>query len=466
MQGFRLPYPHITKMRMFALVLAGLLVALLGIGNSAVAELEYGIRWTDQFGSTGNDLIYAATTDSAGNLVVAGWTTGSLEGTNAGMDDAFVRWYAPNGTVLRTDQLGTRVTLIENFASQKTVKEKLNDRRIAEPPMDENSKKIRELTEAMHAERDIRIRNRMMAVLGVLKGRSAKIASDFADVDQRTVQLWVARFDEGGIDGLRDAPGRGRASRARYGRIRKLADRLAGKNMLTPRKLRNWIRWRLDARYGLCSVRRILRFLGFSSKRSATMYASAADADSVRQWQAGATGTISGAKRHGFTILVQGESIFLRTETNGRKLWSRVGDPVTVSRHGRRDKTIVYDTLAEDGTRLMRQYGRFDGPTFVRYLKEMRRKWGKVLLVTDNASQHKHREVRKYLEEHDGLEILYLPTATPKLSAVESVWKDANYRFVTSEHYETLEDLTHAVSEYFRTCSIRLDIYKFLYRCV
>ena len=36
--------------------------------------------------------------------------------------------------------------------------------------MDENSKKIRELTEAMRAERDIRIRNRMMAVLGVLKG--------------------------------------------------------------------------------------------------------------------------------------------------------------------------------------------------------------------------------------------------------------------------------------------------------
>ena len=108
--------------------------------------------------------------------------------------------------------------------------------------MDENSKKIRELTEAMRAERDIRIRNRVMAVLGVLKGHSTKITSDFADVDQRTVQLWVARFDEGGIGGLRDAPGRGRASRARYGRIGKLADRLAGKNMLTPRKLRNRIR--------------------------------------------------------------------------------------------------------------------------------------------------------------------------------------------------------------------------------
>ena len=133
----------------------------------------------------------------------------------------------------------SRVMLIENFASRKTVKENLNDRWIAEPPMDENSKKIRELTEAMRAERDIRIRNRVMAALGVLKGHSTRIASDFADVDQRTVQLWVARFDEGGIGGLWDTPGRGRASRARYERIRKLADRLAGKNMLTTRKLRN-----------------------------------------------------------------------------------------------------------------------------------------------------------------------------------------------------------------------------------
>ena len=70
---------------------------------------------------------------------------------------------------------------------------------------------------------------------------------------------------------------------------------------------------------------------------------------------------------------------------------------MAVSRHGRGDKAIVYGTLAEDGTRLMWQYGRFDDPTFVRYLKAVRRKWGKVLLVTDNASQHKHREVRKYL---------------------------------------------------------------------
>ena len=65
----------------------------------------------------------------------------------------------------------------------------------------------------MRTERYPKVRNRMMAVLGVLRGHSTKIASDFADVDQRTVQLWVARFNENGISGLRDAPGRGKAPR-------------------------------------------------------------------------------------------------------------------------------------------------------------------------------------------------------------------------------------------------------------
>ena len=80
--------------------------------------------------------------------------------------------------------------------------------------MDETDKKIRELTEAMRAEQDARIRNRMMAVRGILAGYPTKDAAYFADVDRRTVQLWMARFDEGGIGGLRDAPGRGRPPRA------------------------------------------------------------------------------------------------------------------------------------------------------------------------------------------------------------------------------------------------------------
>ena len=73
----------------------------------------------------------------------------------------------------------------------------------------------------------------------------------------------------------------------------------------------------------------------------------------VRRWQVDAAGTIYGAKRRGFTIAIQDESIFLRTGTNGRKLWSRVGDLVTIRRHGKRGRTSVFDALVENEIVLM-----------------------------------------------------------------------------------------------------------------
>lgn len=45
---------------------------------------------------------------------------------------------------------------------------------------------------------------------------------------------------------------------------------------------------------------------------------------------------------------------------------------MTRGESGRRDRTVVYGALADDGTRLMRQYDTFDGSTFVRYLREAR----------------------------------------------------------------------------------------------
>ena len=99
---------------------------------------------------------------------------------------------------------------------------------------------------------------------------------------------------------------------------------------------------------------------------------------------------------------------------------------------------------------------------FVRYLKEVRRKWGRILLVTDNASQHKHREVRWYMKKNNEAEILYLPAAMPELSAVEALER----RKVPARHFRTLRNAGSSdacVSEYFMTCSIRLDIHRFLY---
>ncbi len=87
-------------------------------------------------------------------------------------------------------------------------------------------------------------------------------------------------------------------------------------------------------------------------------------------------------------------------------------------------------------------------------------------MAMDNAIQHKTSKVRRYLKKNPDVVLPYLPVARPELSATEAVWKDAKYRLVTPAFYDAADHLKRAVSEYFRTCSIKIDIYRYLERSV
>jgi len=60
-----------------------------------------------QFGTAEFDKAYALAVDAGGNILVAGLTSGSLSGASAGGFDAFVRKYDPKGNELWTRQFGT-----------------------------------------------------------------------------------------------------------------------------------------------------------------------------------------------------------------------------------------------------------------------------------------------------------------------------------------------------------------------
>ncbi|MBU2009690.1 MAG: SBBP repeat-containing protein [Chloroflexi bacterium] len=82
---------------------AGLEDAFLRKFSPAGAEL-----WTRQFGSTATDRANVVAVDGSGNIIVAGYTYGTLPGqTSAGLEDAFVRKFSPEGAELWTHQFGS-----------------------------------------------------------------------------------------------------------------------------------------------------------------------------------------------------------------------------------------------------------------------------------------------------------------------------------------------------------------------
>ena len=82
----------------------------------------------------------------------------------------------------------------------------------------------------------------------------------------------------------------------------------------------------------------------------------------------------SGAKRRGFRIAVEDESIFVSAGRDGSKLRAPAGGRVAAGRSGSRIRVVVYGAVAGDGTLLMRTYDTFNAANFVRYLELARRK--------------------------------------------------------------------------------------------
>lgn len=47
----------------------------------------------------------------------------------------------------------------------------------------------------------------------------------------------------------------------------------------------------------------------------------------------------------------------------------------------------------------------------------------KIILIVDNASIHKSKKIKKFLEKHKDVKIYYLPPYSPEYNPVEIVWR-------------------------------------------
>ena len=86
---------------------------------------------------------------------------------------------------------------------------------------------------------------------------------------------------------------------------------------------------------------------------------------------------------------------------------------------GSHSKTVVFclRTLDEEG--FFRKYDGIIGREFVEFLKAVRERFGKILMIEDSAPQHRSKLVREELGRLGGLELEFLPPRCPDLNAIE-----------------------------------------------
>lgn len=159
-------------------------------------------------------------------------------------------------------------------------------------------------------------------------------------------------------------------------------------------------------------------------------------------------------------IAAQDEATFGLLPTVARG-WARKGSRPTAKLDYRYEKINVFG--ARSAKTFVFQFSKAKNQrTYVRFLKKLLRRWGRVCLFTDNARWHHGRIVDEFLESHKRtFKIVYFLKYSPELNPVEPCWKPARKK-LGNRLLHTLPAMTYHLRKVFRNPKIMPKMFKYL----
>lgn len=151
--------------------------------------------------------------------------------------------------------------------------------------------------------------------------------------------------------------------------------------------------------------------------------------------------------------LYEDEAVFQQSGTLHRT-WARIGLGTRVlSAPVRRScKVMGAVRIGENPQWHSRFVEVFNADTFIGFLKQLVRyyKGTKIHMITDNVAYHKSPKVHEWLAgKEDLIELHFLPPYSPKLNAVEYVWKKTKKKITHNKYFPRLNDLREALARRF-----------------
>ena len=144
------------------------------------------------------------------------------------------------------------------------------------------------------------------------------------------------------------------------------------------------------------------------------------------------------------TVFAEDEAAIQRSQ-NPAYGWRQTGGREQVRTSFSRESVRIFGAMSEDELRI-KIVDRANPETFQEFLEEIRRDHPRFCMILDNASYHKSKAVREYVESTRGnIGLEFLPTYTPQLNQVENVWKNLKKRFA-GRFFRSTDELKEAIT--------------------
>jgi len=278
--------------------------------------------------------------------------------------------------------------------------------------------------------------------------REAEVAAALG-VSINTVSTWSRRFEQQGLEGLRDRPGRGRKPWLPSTQVRQVITRV----VQPPKGKKKWSTRSMAAAAGMShqSVHRIWKNNDLKPHLLRTFKISQDPQFERKFWDV--IGLYLNPPDKALVLCCDEKSQCQALERTQPGLPLGIGHVRTQTHDYKRHGTITLFAALNylDGKILSRTEKHHTPVEWLRFLKQIERETPPELelhLIVDNYATHKHQKVRHWLKCHPRVIVHFTPTGSSWMNLVERFFADLTADCVREGSFGSVRELIEAIDEF------------------
>ena len=308
------------------------------------------------------------------------------------------------------------------------------------------------LEKAARKEKDKCAKFRLLACLGRKKGHSIREISRDLKTAYPTIRDWLLRMRDRGLKGRFNKRPKGRSSGLSLRPIRTVRRRLKRNPKKCGFETGSWqmdmvtemIRKEFDVTFRARTLRRWLRRIGFSWRKDRYVPYRSVSKERQEEFKREVGERAAQRRADGMAVFAEDEAAVQKSQ-NPAYGWRLAGGREQVRTSFSRESVRIFGAMSQDELRI-KIVESTNSETFREFLEEIRRDRPRLYMILDNASYHKSKAVREYVESTGGdIGPEFLPPYTPQLNPIETVWRDLKKR-LAGRFFRSLDELKAAIT--------------------
>ena len=311
---------------------------------------------------------------------------------------------------------------------------------------DERAELQRRVRSATTTQRDA-LRARI--VLLRADGRSEAEVASTTDVSLNTVSLWSKRFESGGLEGLGDAPGRGRKPWLPEAKIQQVITRVTP----PPAGRQRWSTRSMAGAVGIShqSVHAIWKKNDLKPHQVRTFKISRDPRFEEKFWDV--IGLYLDPPEKALVLCCDEKSQCQALERTQPGLPLGIGHIRTKTHDYKRHGTITLFAALNylDGKLISRTERHHTHVEWLRFLRQIDRETPRgmtIHVIADNYATHKHKRVKAWLSKHPRFQMHFTPTSSSWLNLVERFFGELTADCIRDGSFQNIRELVDAIVDY------------------